>query len=102
MRPGMMLALSLVMACVVPAWAGMEEGAAAYERGDYAAALPHYGNGSRWPKKAIQPRRYCSAECIWKDGAFRAMPCKLKIWSILAIAPGNRTAETLRGKHLGP
>ena len=39
MRPGMMLALSLVMACVVPAWAGMEEGAAAYERGDYAAAL---------------------------------------------------------------
>lgn len=39
MRRGMMLAMMFTTLCVVPAWAGVDEGEAAYKRGDYDAAL---------------------------------------------------------------
>ena len=34
-----LLALAVAVICAAPAWAGFEEGMAAYERGDYAATV---------------------------------------------------------------
>jgi hypothetical protein len=39
MRLGMMLATLFTVVFAVSAWAGMEEGEAAYKRGDYSTAL---------------------------------------------------------------
>ena len=94
MRLGMVLALLLMMMVfLVPAWAGMEEGEAAYARGDYAAAvrecqpLAEEGNPAA---QLLLGKMYLEGRGVPRDTV------QAEIWFILAAASGNRTAETLR------
>jgi hypothetical protein len=52
MRRGMFLSMFLVSMWAVPGWAGMDEGTAAYDRGDFASALREAKEGTRGLKVA--------------------------------------------------
>jgi len=93
MRPHILLATILVVACAVPAWAGIEEGEAAYKRGDCATALrecqPLAEQGNH-AAQMILGRLYLEGRGVAQDVV------QAEIWFILAAASGDPTAETIR------
>ena len=93
MRRGMMLALLLTMIWVMPAWAGIDEGEAAYNRGEYATALrecqPLAGEGNH-KAQMLLGRMYLEGQGVPKDAE------QAEFWFILAAASGDPMAETLR------
>lgn len=93
MRRGMMLAMMFTTLCVVPAWAGVDEGEAAYKRGDYDAALrecqPLAEEGNQ-KAQMLLGRMYLEGRGVPRDAL------QAEIWFILAAASGDPTAETLR------
>jgi len=93
MKPHILLALVLIAWCAVPAWAGMEEANAAYERGDRATALrecqPLAEEGNR-AAQMLLGRLYFEGHGIPQDVV------QAEMWLILAAMSGDPTAETLR------
>jgi hypothetical protein len=89
----MMLAPLLMIVCVLPAWAGMEEGEAAYNRGDYATALrecqPLAEQGNH-KAQMLLGRMYLEGQAVTKDAE------QAEFWFILAAGSGDSMAETLR------
>jgi len=93
MRLGMMLATLFTVVFGVSAWAGMEEGEAAYKRGDYATALrecqPLAEQGNHVAQMMLG-RMYLEGRGVPQDAE------QAEFWFILAAASGDPTAETLR------
>lgn len=93
MRLGMMLAALFSVVCTMPAWAGIDEGEAAYNRGDYAIALrecqPLAEEGNH-KAQMLLGRMYLEGQGVPRDAM------QAEIWFSLAAASGDPTAETLR------
>ncbi len=74
--------LATVFLCLLlatPAWAGFDEGVAAYHRGDYATALREFrplaeqgDAAAQWlPRRALQALSTTSASCTTREKACR-------------------------------